>query len=147
MATAVLDIDYLSAYLSIPQQTLTSVVDAPTAQLVQAVLEAVTIKARQHDELAADKWRVDVELENAVRSAETRIEGLRSSVEKAQKTVEELRTQLKEEGISLASWVLSATGVNCLYQKMPGHLSRVNFKISNRPLPLQPRRLRPCERE
>ena len=98
MATAVLDIDYLSTYLSVPQQTLTSLVDAPTAQLVQAVLAAFTTKAREHDELAADKLRVDIELENAVRSAETRIEGLRSSVEKAQKTVEELRTQLKEEG-------------------------------------------------
>jgi nucleoprotein TPR len=98
MAAAALDIDYLSAYLSLPQQTLSSVVDAPIAQLVQAVLEAVTVKAREHDELVADKLRVDIELENAVRSAETRIEGLRSSVEKSQKTVEELRTQLKEEG-------------------------------------------------
>ena len=98
MAAATLDTDYLSAYLSLPQQTLSSVVDAPIAQLVQAVLEAVTVKAREHDVLAADKLRVDIELENAVRSAETRIEGLRSSVEKSQKTVEELRTQLKEEG-------------------------------------------------
>jgi len=85
MATAVLDVDYLSAYLSVPQQTLETVVDNPTAELVRSVLEAVTAKAREHDELAADKLRVDIELENAVRSSETRIEGLRSSVEKAQK--------------------------------------------------------------
>lgn len=98
MATAVLDVDYLSAYLSVPQQTLETVVDNPTAELVRSVLEAVTAKAREHDELAADKLRVDIELENAVRSSETRIEGLRSSVEKAQKNVEELRTKLNEEG-------------------------------------------------
>ena len=98
MAAAVIDVDYLSAYLSVPQQTLSTVIDTPTAELVRAVLEAVTAKAREHDELTADKLRVDIELENAVRSSETRIEGLRSQVEKAQKTVEEVRTQLKGEG-------------------------------------------------
>jgi nucleoprotein TPR len=98
MAAAILDIDYLSAYLSVPQQTLTSVIDSPTSDLVRSVLEAITAKAREHDELTADKIRVDIELENAVRSSETRIGGLRASVEKAQKTVEEVRTKLKEEG-------------------------------------------------
>jgi nucleoprotein TPR len=48
--------------------------------------------------LAADKLRADIELENAVRSSETRIEGLRASLEKSQKTVEDVRTKLKEEG-------------------------------------------------
>jgi nucleoprotein TPR len=98
MAAAIVDVDYLSAYLSVPQQTLTSVIDSPTSELVRSVLEAITAKAREHDELAADKIRVDIELENAVRSSETRIDGLRASVEKAQKTVEEIRTKLKEEG-------------------------------------------------
>lgn len=98
MATAVIDVDYLSGYLSIPQQTLSTVIDTPTAELVQAVLRAVTAKAHEHDELIADKLRVEIELENVVRSSETRIEGLRSQVEKAQNTVEEVRTKLKEEG-------------------------------------------------
>lgn len=98
MATAVIDVDYLSGYLSIPQETLSNVIDTPTAELVQAVLQAVTAKAREHDELTADKLRIDIELENAVRSSETRVEGLRSQVEKAHKTVEEVRTKLKEEG-------------------------------------------------
>jgi nucleoprotein TPR len=98
MTTAVMDVDYLSTYLSVPQQTLSSVLDAPTAELVRSILEAVTIKAHEYEELAADKIKVDIELENAVRSSETRIEGLRSSVEKSQKTVEEVRTKLKEEG-------------------------------------------------
>ena len=96
MATA-LDVEYLSAYLTVPAQTLTVVVDEPTAELVRLVLEAVTAKAREHDELAADKLRVDIELENAVRSSETRIEGLRASLEKAHKTTEDVRTKLNEE--------------------------------------------------
>jgi nucleoprotein TPR len=98
MATAAIDVNYLSGYLSIPQQTLSTAIDAPTAELIRAVLNAVTAKAREHDELAADKLRVDIELENAVRSSESLAEGLRSQVEKAQQTVEEVRTRLKEEG-------------------------------------------------
>lgn len=105
MATVALDVDYLAAYLSVPQQTLNTVVDAPTAELVRSVLEAVTTKAREHDEVVADKLRMDIELENAVRSSETRIEGLRSSVEKAQKNVEEARTKLNEEGEDFSKFV------------------------------------------
>jgi nucleoprotein TPR len=98
MATATLDVEYLSAYLSVPEQTLTTIVDTPTADLVRSVLEAITTRAREHDELVADKLRADIELENAVRSSETRVEGLRATIEKSQKTVEEVRTKLKEEG-------------------------------------------------
>ncbi|KAG0648731.1 mlp1 [Hyphodiscus hymeniophilus] len=103
MATAVIDVDYLSGYLRIPKQTLDTVIDAPTAELVQAVLKAVTAQAREHDELSADKLRIEIELENAVRTSESRVEGLRSQVEKAQKTVEEVRTKLKEEENSRSS--------------------------------------------
>ena len=106
MAVAGLDVEYLSAYLGVPEQTLTSVVDTPTVELVRSVLEAVTAKAREHTELLSDKLRVDIELENAVRSSETRIEGLRSTIEKSQNTVEELRIKLKEEGMEYFSVVL-----------------------------------------
>ena len=99
MTTAVLDADYLSTYLSVPRQTLDSVIDTPTAELVKSVLNAVAAKAREHDELVADKLRVDIELENAVRSLETRTLSLRSNVEKAQRTVEEVRIELKKEGM------------------------------------------------
>lgn len=139
MAAAVIDIDYLSGYLSIPRETLSPVIDTPTAELVRVVLEAVTAKAREHDELIADKLRVDIELENAVRSSETRIEGLRSQVERAQKTVEEVRTKLKEEGkMNSTSHTNSATKY-CIPQKTHGHISRANSKTSN----LSPRRRHP----
>lgn len=98
MAAAVLDADYLSTYLSLPEQSLQNAIDAPTAELVQSILEAVAAKAQEYNELAADKLRVDIELENAVRSSETRAQGLRANLEKAQKTVEKVRTKLSEEG-------------------------------------------------
>ena len=98
MAVATMDVEYLSGYLDLPQTNLTTVLDAPTANLVQEILNAVANKAREHDDLAADKLRLEIELDNAARGSATRIEGIKSSLEKAQKTVEELRTRLSEEG-------------------------------------------------
>lgn len=100
MAAAMLDPVYLSTYLNIPNSSITSILDSPTTELVKSVLEAVTIKAREHEELQADKLRVDIELENAVRSAESRSQGLKATVDKGLKDVEELRQQLKSEGTS-----------------------------------------------
>lgn len=128
MAAAGLDVGHLSAYLSLPQQTLTSILDSPTTELVRAVLEAIIAKAREHQELAADKLHVDIELENAVRSSETRIEGLRASLEKSQKTVEETRTKLKEEGKCCQSSGASSAN-QALSKKMQSHLSRVSSRL------------------
>jgi len=100
MAAAMLDSVYLSTYLNIPQSSIISALDSPTTELVKSVLEAVTLKAREHEELQADKLRVDIELENAVRSAESRSQGLKATVDKGLKDVEELRQQLKTEGTS-----------------------------------------------
>lgn len=129
MAAAALDVDYLASYLGLPQQTFISIVDTPTVELVRQVLEAVTAKAREHDELTADKLRVDIELENAVRSSETRVEGLRSTIEKSQKTVEEVRTKLKEEGIRFRSRKIQCLPAKTLSQKMPGQVSKLSSRL------------------
>lgn len=97
MAAATVDPVYLSTYLDVPQATVTSVLDSPTVELVNSVLLAVTLKARQHEELQADKLRIDIELENAVRGADSRAQGLKATADKALKDVEELRQQLKNQ--------------------------------------------------
>ncbi len=98
MAAAAVDVPYLSAYLSVPQTTLTNLIDSPTAELVQVVLKKVAAKAREHDETNAEKLRLDVELENAVRGAESRTRGLKATVDKSLKEVADVREKLKEEG-------------------------------------------------
>lgn len=98
MATSVIDVAYLSQYLRVPQPTLSTSLDAPTAELVSSILEAVTAKAREHEELNADKIRLEIELENAVRTSETRSQGLKTTVDKALKDVEDLRQKLNVEG-------------------------------------------------
>jgi hypothetical protein len=98
MATASLDTPYLSTYLSIQQQTLTSLVNEPTLDLVNVLLQAVTKKAREHEEIKSEKLRLEVELENAVRNGEQRSRGLKAAVEKSLKDVEDLREKLSKEG-------------------------------------------------
>lgn len=98
MAAAALDSGYLSAYLDVPRATLDTVIDAPTAELVRGLLEAVVAKARENEEVQAEKLRLEVELENAVRSSESRSQGLKATVDKALQDVNELREKLSSEG-------------------------------------------------
>jgi nucleoprotein TPR len=98
MATAVVSVAYLSSYLSVPETTLVTLVDEPTKELVNAVLQAVTARAREHDEANANKLHLEVELENAVRTGDSRTRSLKASVEKGLNGLAELREKLKEEG-------------------------------------------------
>jgi nucleoprotein TPR len=99
MAAAV-DAGYLSGYLGISPPVITECLATPTADLVRSLLEAVTNKAREHEELIADKLQVDTELEEAIRSTETRSQALKAQSEKASKELEELRQRLAAEGTS-----------------------------------------------
>ncbi len=98
MATAQLDIPQLSSYFALPQVTITTILDAPTTELVQTLLDKVSAKAREHDEIASEKLKLEVELENAVRTGETKNRVLRSSVDKGLKEVTDLKQKLQAEG-------------------------------------------------
>lgn len=100
MATAQLNIPQLSSYFALPQTTITTILDAPTAELVQTLLDKVSAKAREHDEVASEKLKLEVELENAVRTGETKNRVLKSSVDKGLKEITDLRQQLQAEGKS-----------------------------------------------
>ncbi|KAI9846233.1 MAG: hypothetical protein M1837_004222 [Sclerophora amabilis] len=97
MAAAVVDIPYLSNYLTVSEQSLSTLSKEPTAELVSSILQAVAAKAREHDETKADKLRLNVELENVVRRGESRARGLKASVDKGLTEVEELRERLRQE--------------------------------------------------
>ena len=62
------------------------------------LLQAVAAKAHEFDTLYAEKLQTDIELENAVRSSESRSQTSKATAEKALKDVEEARRKLKEEG-------------------------------------------------
>ncbi|KAE8386899.1 hypothetical protein BDV23DRAFT_137008 [Aspergillus alliaceus] len=96
MAAATIELPYLSSHYSIAESTLTTLTQAPTVELVNQLLEAITTKAREYDDLKSDKLRLEVELENAVRSSESKVKVLKSSVEKGHAEVEESRKKLHE---------------------------------------------------
>lgn len=98
MATATIELPYLSSHYSIPESTLATLTQAPTVELVNQLLECMVKKAREYDDLKSDKLRVEVELENAVRSSDSKIKVLKNSVEKGHTEVEELRKKQHELG-------------------------------------------------
>ena len=100
MATAVVNVEYVAASFAVPQPTLQSLLDNPTVELVTSLLQQIEAKAREHDEIKAEKLRSDVELENSVRSGDSRARALKASVDKGLKEVGELRTKLNDEGMS-----------------------------------------------
>ena len=99
MAAEVIDPQYLSSYCALPKETITTLLDAPTADLVRSLLLTITNKAREHEEIRSENLRLSVELENAVRTGESKARVLKSSVDKGLKEADELRQKLQSAGM------------------------------------------------
>ncbi|KAI4287039.1 MAG: hypothetical protein L6R35_003702 [Caloplaca aegaea] len=95
MAAAELDIPRLATFCSLPQTSLTSLLDAPTSDLVRTLLRHLSPRLSEQDELKSAKLKLNVELENAVRGGESKSRVLKNSVEKGLKEVAELRHKLQ----------------------------------------------------
>lgn len=100
MAAADVDVGYIAGHLGLDQPAVAALTTEPTVDLVSALLQAVAAKAHEFDALYAEKLQTDIELENAVRSSESRSQTSRATADKALKDVEEARRKLKEEGMS-----------------------------------------------
>ncbi|CAG8024061.1 unnamed protein product [Penicillium olsonii] len=96
MAETALQLPYLSSHYAIPETTLTTLTQAPTVELVNQLLESINKKAQESDELKSDKLRLEVELENAVRSNESKVKVLKTTVEKGHAEVADLRKKLHD---------------------------------------------------
>ncbi|KAJ5823565.1 hypothetical protein N7447_005905 [Penicillium robsamsonii] len=96
MADTAIQLPYLSSHYALPESTLTTLRQAPTVELVNQLLESINKKAHESDELKSDKLRLEVELENAVRSNESKVKVLKTTVEKGHAEVEDLRKKLHE---------------------------------------------------
>lgn len=99
MAAAAVDVGYLAASYSVPASTLQSLLSTPTVELVQSLLVQIEAKARAYDDLKSEKLRSDLELENIVRSNESRQKTLKATANKALKELEELRAKYNEQGM------------------------------------------------
>ncbi|EPS42735.1 hypothetical protein H072_3269 [Dactylellina haptotyla CBS 200.50] len=89
------DVPKISAFLEIPQVTIESLAGISEA-FVTTILEALTSKARLHDEVKADKLRLEVELEQNARTANARVNSMKNRMETAQAETQDLRKQVAE---------------------------------------------------
>ena len=98
MAEATVDISFLSSHYVIPEASIKNLVQHPTVELVKQLLEAITSKACETEELKSDKLRLEVELENAVRTGESKVKALKTSVEKGLAEISNLRAKIQTSG-------------------------------------------------
>ena len=98
MAVAELDIPQLSSFCSIPQPSISNLLDSPTADLVRTLLSNISSKAKEYNDLQSEKLRSGVELEAAVRGQETKTKTLKLQLERSNKEVIELKDTLHAQG-------------------------------------------------
>ena len=88
------DTAYLSTTYDFPEPDLQTLLDAPTQALVKTLLESLVTKGQEFDTLKSEKLRVDVELENVVRTSESKVKAQKAAVAKHVKEIGELRKTL-----------------------------------------------------
>ncbi|KAL8710411.1 MAG: hypothetical protein Q9220_005012 [cf. Caloplaca sp. 1 TL-2023] len=103
MATGELDIPRLSTFCGVPQTSISSLLDAPTANLIRNLLESLSPRIREYDEAKAEKLKANIELENAVRGGEFKSRVLKNSVDKGSRENAELKHKLQEAETSRAA--------------------------------------------
>jgi len=94
------DIPRLSAFLSVPQESFSQFA-AAAGGYVAVILTSITIKAKEYDELRADRMRAEVGLEQSVRTAENKVKGMKGQLDSALKENQQLREKLNSAGIQL----------------------------------------------
>lgn len=97
MATAGPDASFIASYSGLALSNIQSLITTPDPSLVSTFLQAIVSRAQEHERLRADRLRVDVELENAVRGGEAKVRALKATHEKSLREVEQLRSQLNEQ--------------------------------------------------
>ncbi|MCJ1432946.1 hypothetical protein MMC27_002304 [Xylographa pallens] len=110
MATTELDLLHLASYLTFPETSLSTLLASPTVALVKNLLERITTKSYEHEQIQSEKLKLDVELENVVRAAESKAHVLKATVEKGLKEVANTsRQKLESELQALKSSTASST--------------------------------------
>ncbi|KAK4624586.1 hypothetical protein CLAFUW4_05350 [Fulvia fulva] len=91
-----LDVAYLATTYGVEEAELHALIDAPTTELVRDFLATITGKGEEFDKLNADKLKVEVELENTVRTSDTKVKAQKAAVTRQTKEIDDLRTKLNE---------------------------------------------------
>lgn len=90
------DLHRLSSYLAVPEESLTSLASTQE-EYVSIILHSIAAKAKEYDELRADRMRSEVQLEQTVRTAENQVKGMRTQLETAVRENQGLNEKLAVE--------------------------------------------------
>jgi nucleoprotein TPR len=93
---AAVDSSAVAAFLSVEPPTITQALESPTADLVATILNAIAAKSRQYEETEAEKLRLEVKLESAVRTNDSKLKAANATVQKAVSENAELQQKLKQ---------------------------------------------------
>nr|POE47022.1 protein mlp1 like [Quercus suber] len=89
-----LDLTYLATSYGIPEPDLQRLLDAPTTESVQELFSSLTAKGKEWEDVQGTKLQLEVELENTVRTSESKVKAQKAIVTKHGKDLKELRTKL-----------------------------------------------------
>lgn len=93
-----IDVSRLSNFLSLPEDVISSFAGI-TGDYVTSVLRAIDNKSREHDNLRADALRIEVELEQAVRTADNRVKAMKTQLDSSLAETQDLRSKLNTSGL------------------------------------------------
>lgn len=103
MAAPVLDMRVLSAFTTVPEASLTSLLNSPTTELVQSLLNGIESRAKEYEQSKSQKVKLEVELETVVRTNESKTKVLQNSRDKALAESSKLRVELQTSGMFTSS--------------------------------------------
>lgn len=92
------DVSSIAIFASIPTAMVTTVLENPTVELVTSLLQGIAARIQEYEQLKAQQFRLEVELETNVRTSESRTKVLKTSVDKALAESSRLRVDLQNSG-------------------------------------------------
>ena len=98
LAIMAVDVSSITSFASIPTSTVSTLLENPTVELVTSLLQGIATKIQEYEQLKAQKFRFEVELETSVRTSESKIKVLKTSVDKALAESSRLRVDLQNSG-------------------------------------------------
>ncbi|KAI9829462.1 MAG: hypothetical protein M1826_005644 [Phylliscum demangeonii] len=97
MAAVMDDVAFLSTYMSLPQDIVAKVIEEPTKDFIHLLVQAIALKTNDCERVKAINARLEVELENSVRTSDSRIRTLKGSLTQALKELGVLRERLSQD--------------------------------------------------
>ncbi|KAK5053321.1 hypothetical protein LTR84_002295 [Exophiala bonariae] len=95
MAAPALDVRVISTFTAVPEASITSLLNSPTTELVQALLHGIETRAKEYEQNKSQKVKLEVELETVVRTNESKTKVLQNSRDKALAESSKLRVELQ----------------------------------------------------